>query len=373
MSTEKRHQEIKKYQVWYRTEDGKVTSPFMVLSNNRMNSVSPVIVGAPVILGQADPMRWYQVPFVGACGKPYYIDICSLFSIQTSILEDRLYSATLSYYTVKDTDMHEYVEDAIGKMFDLSVKSVSYNPVSETEVQTNQNPSVVTAPASQPISLTINLNGVPYTATVSESISDVQEVSESVSKTEMLSETDISEIKNDTIVEPEMNSDPEVTTDTTSPKMCKAVDLEECKKTDNSKKTEADTPEPRRKKTDHDNSNLTFFGRNELENYIINNHKTFGGGMRREEISAAMNVSVTTVDRYVARVREYLKNIFYRGGQTTLIPAELIPRFLIDYANDKAGSYKKYSRYIHSKDQMYGCVFRYKRALKQYASKVSVR
>ena len=163
-STE-RKQEIKKYQVWYRNENGKVTSPFIVLSNNRMNAVSPIIIGAPVILGQADPMRWYQIPFVGACGKPYYVDVCSVFSIQTSTFEDRLYSATLSFYSVGNTDLHGYLEDALGKIFDISVKSVNYDPV---QMKVEQPRVEQTTPVAQPIQLTINLNGIPYTASIAE-------------------------------------------------------------------------------------------------------------------------------------------------------------------------------------------------------------
>lgn len=355
-----RKQDIKKYQVWYRVEDGRVTSPFIVLSNNRMNAVSPVIVGAPVILGQADPMRWYQIPFVGSCGKPYYVDICNLFSVQTSTMEDRLYSATLSYYTIRDTDMQSYIEDAIGKLFDLSVKSVNYDPVT-VEATTEQ-----TAPIAQtalPIQVTVNLNGVPYTASVSESVADVQEVEE-----EVVSETDIS----DTETEPEevsvdAETEPEADTATPTPKMCKAVDPDERKMFENTSKPEAKIPEPRRRKSDNENSNLTSFGRNELENFIINRHRSFGGDMSREQVSSAMNVSLTTVDRYVARIKKYLKGIFYRGGQNTIIPAEFIPRFLIDYANDKEACLVKYKKYVQKKSQIYGCYFRYKKALKEHA------
>lgn len=369
-----RKQDIKKYQVWYRVEDGRVTSPFIVLSNNRMNAVSPVIVGAPVILGQADPMKWYQIPFVGSCGKPYYVDVCSLFSTQTSTMEDRLYSATLSYYTIRDTDMQSYLEDALGKVFDLSVKSVNYDPVT-VEATTEQ-----TAPIAQtalPIQVTVNLNGIPYTASIVESAETVQEVSEPESETVAESET---ETEVDAVSEEEVEtteSETEITemnrygagleTDTPTPKMCKAVDPDERKMFENASKPEAKIPEPRRRKSDNENSNLTSFGRNELENFIINRHRSFGGDMSREQVSSAMNVSLTTVDRYVARIKKYLRGIFYRGGQNTIIPAELIPRFLIDYANDKESCLVKYKKYVQKKSQIYGCYFRYKKALKEHA------
>jgi hypothetical protein len=276
----------------------------------------------------------------------------------TSTIYDSL--ITNLKYALTSLDMQSYIEDAIGKLFDLSVKSVNYDPVT-VEATTEQ-----TAPIAQtalPIQVTVNLNGVPYTASVSESVADVQEVEE-----EVVSETDISDAETEPEeVSVDAETEPEVDTATPTPKMCKAVDPDERKMFENASKPEAKIPEPRRRKSDNENSNLTSFGRNELENFIINRHRSFGGDMSREQVSSAMNVSLTTVDRYVARIKKYLKGIFYRGGQNTIIPAELIPRFLIDYANDKEACLVKYKKYVQKKSQIYGCYFRYKKALKEHA------
>ena len=349
---------IKQYQVWYLNVGDKVI-PYMVLSNDRMNGASPVIVAAHVFQGKADSRQWYQIPFIGTCGKPYYVDICDVHSFASTAFEEKNYSGALSYYTVPNKELHGFLDDAVSKLFGIKMKVVSYFPVDD--VVNNPKPVEEAPVQNQPIQLTINLNGIPFNVSAqSETVTTVSDP-----------------VVADTTTEPETVDTGaliiEKETESSAPaKMCKAAvkvngdEITVTKEPIESVEDQVQAMEQSNKK--NTKGHLTDTAKQNLDDYIINNSKIFGGDMTATQIADEFGLAVCTVARHTNAVKKLLEKIFYRGGQKTVIPAELIPRFLKDYARDMEACMKKYKKYgISNKSQLYGFAFRYKKALKENA------
>lgn len=344
----------KKYEVWLLPQSGK---PDEMQQYIILTDTSPYIV-APVMRG-TDDVNKFNIRFKGVCGKLFYVSVNNLKSVPASAFHEKNYSASASYYTVQNTDLHSYIEDAIGALFNITVKSVSYDEAVSRPTKYDP-PQEYSQHSVQPIQVTINLNGVSGTVqpeaitsavTAAVTAADVvteqpDSTTESVSATETTEDTDVTEPVVESV------SDAPDTEAERAPRICKAVEVEQPETEQDqmgeviihaTKEAHSSVPEFERDAC----GRLTDFARAKLQTYIINNSDRFGGTMKAREIAEATGVSYITVTNYTNSIQSYLKSMFASKG-SSLIPPNLIPKFMQEYSRTtvKKNLLKNWGKYV---------------------------
>lgn len=348
----------------------KKKRPYLVLSNDKCNASSNLIHVAPILSRSYDPKRWYCVPFQSTCGRDSVVDVSAIMLIDKSLCTEVNYSAAVSQYTQNQNLMNN-IKTAIKRQFSIDDSDYYEDYSAKAAVTAIQQRSE--QPVVPNIHLTINLNGVPVGTTVSaEAVADNETtaVSEPVIEEPVVSEHRICET-----VEHIENSD--------GRKIAKAV--KEVKKLFDTANTDMNNTDDVVTLNKH--YVLSDDSAKIVNDYILENHKCFGGSMTGSTIARHFNVADSTINRRVKKLlgqdaRSYLtkrskKKSKSKKSVRAHLPESLYEQFVKDY-NDYGSKYcvKTYAKYgFYKASQIYNLVARIQEKLeiqKKLEKKVTV-
>lgn len=321
---------VKKGMVFYLDEYGK-KRPYLILSNDKCNASSSYVNAAPISVAEYDPKKWYCVPFKSTCGNTNVVNISNIRLVGKQLCNEESYTKAITLYTFNNKELFDNISTAIKRQFDIDVQdnysdySIADNKIIDQTVQQPQ----IQMPS---FNITINLNGVPVNASVeSATVSEVKS-----------NEDDIVEESSET-VQTERRIAKSVSESDTYRQMQKK---EVCVPFSNEKLFRS--------------QNFSKERREYIINFILKNHKAFGGNMSVKDISEALNTTYSTVKRYADNIMQ--QKISYVNRVT--LPESLDEELVRDY-EEYGTKYviKKYSKYGFSKNQQVYDAVRRRKAL----------
>jgi mRNA-degrading endonuclease toxin of MazEF toxin-antitoxin module len=328
---------VKKGMVFYLDEYGK-KRPYLILSNDKCNATSSYVHAAPISVAEYDPKKWYCVPFKSTCGNTNVVNISNIRLVGKQHCNEESYTKAITMYTFNNKELFENISTAIKRQFDIDVED-SYSDYSIADNKIMEQPQM----QMPSFNITINLNGVPMNASVE-------------SATVAEAESNKAEIVEEVKVEPE-TIHPER-------KIAKAVsEIDVTKNTEQKESCESIVNEKLIK-----SQNFSKERREYIINFIIKNHKMFGGKMSVKEIAEELNTTYPTVKRYA----DYVMQQKISSTNRVTLPESLDEELVKDY--EKYGTkyvIKKYAQYGFSKrQQVYDAVRRRKALIEKKKVKV---
>jgi Trp operon repressor len=298
------------------------------LSNDKCNFSSPLIHIAPIISREYDPRRWYCVPFKSIGDRNCVIDISNIMLVDKEVCSRSAYSESISGCIVNNDILFDNIRIAIMRQFQLNITDMSYPneyKIDTTHISGNMNNR------QQPISITINLNGIPLNTNTN--VSDV------ISATNNDVNIDISKLTTNA--------------GTTESNVCAdnntIVDSVESASSSNDVETNTT-------KKSNNYHRLNNEEQKKLIKFIRINANCFGGNMTITSIAEKFNISSATITKYVKKAKESY-------NKRASLPKEMWREFLEDYVNHGTKyCIDKYNDYgFNNEAQIYRAVSRYKK------------
>ena len=238
--------------------------PYIVLSNEEVNTYYNLIHVAPITTKPPYEGQYFKVPFKKRDGSCCWINISNMMLVPKKFCTISDYSEAHTNMTLNNKELEGRLNDAMCKWFALTptvtnetITNIIEEETTDMNTTENSTPNFIVPN----INITINIPGMnPVSAIVnSDTVSNIVPIDVNIEK----------ETSNDNNVEIKATSE----------------------------STTLDIPEYKGKRW-----NATRY--QEIMSFIKANSKAFGGNMHDNKIARALNISVSTVQRYKHKLND---------------------------------------------------------------------
>lgn len=301
----------------------KKNRPYIVLSNNFCNEYAENIHVAPLYTPSSSiTEKPYRVSFTGYNGRESNIDIGMIILIPKEMCTEANYSEAISRYIVGNKELMESISKAIMHQFDVDTTETAFEetaPITfeaESPVIQEETETAPIQTAIPQINLTINISGIPVTASNSIQNGNNVEIELTPANTET---KEIAETVEET---------PEI--------------------------IEVSIGQPEKMR-----GRPTIQRQKEIEEFIMQNCDKFGGSMTAQEISEHLVLNVKTVNKYIKRLSPPVRK------KNTFTDA-MWRKFIRDYESAatpeaKREMLKKYRKYGYTTTKQLSDSYRHKK------------